>query len=46
MIWAHLDPSLCWDVPEPTQETTLNKFLQTLERREHLWQDLAGKYNE
>ncbi|KAL4807325.1 hypothetical protein BDV18DRAFT_159545 [Aspergillus unguis] len=44
-IWNCLDPNLQQHVPEPEADTVLGTFLETLERKQHLWQNLTSKYD-
>ena len=44
LIWIRLDPYLRRDVPQPSADMTLVQFLEQLESKTFLWQDIASSY--
>ncbi|KAL2867599.1 uncharacterized protein BJX67DRAFT_80274 [Aspergillus lucknowensis] len=46
MIWNRLEPNLQWDVPMPEPSMSLAQFLEKLEEKQYLWQNITNKYSE
>ena len=46
LAWSQLDIWLCWDIPEPTPETTMLDFLNQLEGKASIWQDMVNSHFE
>lgn len=42
MIWNHLDPYLQQHIPQPTKNDRLGPFLDQLEQKSYMWQNLAN----
>ena len=46
LAWSQLNVWLCQDIPEPTPETTMLDFLNQLEGKAGIWQDMANSHFE